>query len=513
MRKLLDIPLDVVGSGLHPGLNPESAPFWADSRNVHFTKYGAQGMRGLRLPQADTIFFDAVAGLFDSAAGPFDEGGGGTGPLVSPATKAIRGLMAYRLSTGLPRTVFGTVNKIWKWDGGLTADEVQAGLTGHPDEQASVGVEATFISLTNWGDWFVATNNIDPIKIYKTGASMTNLIGTPPTRAKLLAKLGPHVIAFNIPLGANYMAWCAEDDIEEWDVAVKPTAGNLPIRDLENPIEAVVPLGETLAIYSRNEMQVLSYLGGIFQFGSRPMVEDIGALSNNSVVSIGPRNFGLYFNSIFQTDGFSKATITDREFARWFQKHVNLSQKTKIVGWHEAKLNQIRWAIPIDGSNTPNFQLGYNYSNGAFSFYDQSITMAYPPGVFDFATVGTPSGKLFWTESSDETMFDGGPINSYLISKPLHLDAPSGWKTLQYINLILKDLVSEDLQLFLGWQARQADPVQWWGPYAVNAENWEKFPGNFGFVYLTIKLVANSSAAQWTLEQIKSQGVPAGKEF
>lgn len=512
MQKLFDIPVELVASGIRPGINPESSPLWTTAMNVHFIPAGARGMRGFGVPQVDSLFFDSVGGLFDSAAGLFDDGGGGSGdPLVSPAASAIRGLLAYHLSTGAKRLAFATIDKIWKWDGGATADEVQSGLGGLVDEQASIGKEATFVSIQNWGEWFVATNFIDPIKIYKTGPSMANLTGTPPTKAKILSKLGPHMLAFNTDLGGNYVEWCAEDNVEQWDNATDPTAGNLPVRDLENHIQAVCPLGESLCVYTHNEMQIMQYLGGIFQFGVKPQIDDIGAMGLFSVISTGPRNYGLILNGIFETDGFSKRIITDKEFARWIEKNVNFDQKSKIIGWHEAKLSQLRWVVPTGNSKVPNLGIGYCYANGAFSFYDQPISMGISPGTYDYSTVGTQNGKIFWSEASDVIAFDGGPINASLVSKPMDLKAPLAWKTLQQIQLHLKDLVSSDLQLHLGWQEKLSDAVQWYGPYTVVGENYEEFPGNLGFVYLTIKLVAQSSAAQWTLEQIKAHGVGAGK--
>ena len=66
-------------------------------------------------------------------------------------------------------------------------------------------------------------------------------------------------------------------------------------------------LGEALGIYTKNELQTdASILGGVFQFGAKPQMEGLGALSINSVVSIGPKNFGLYYDDVFVTDGFSR---------------------------------------------------------------------------------------------------------------------------------------------------------------------------------------------------------------
>lgn len=513
MDKLLEADTALIATGLQPGLNPQSVPLWADARNVHFTGFGARSARGFSLPQADAIFFDSVAGMFDAAAGLFDEGGGGTGPLAVTSTTPIRGLLAYRLTTGLARLVFCTIDKIWKWDGGISADEVQTGLSGINDEQESIGNDATFTSLVSWGDWFITTNDLDAIKVYKTGASMASLTGTPPATAKILAKLGPHVLAFNTDSGANWVEWCAENNVEEWDPLVNPTAGNLPVRDLENPIGCVTKLGEALGIYTKNELQLMQYLGGVFQFGAKPQIEGLGALSINSVISTGPKNFGLYYDDIFVTDGFSRQSIAEKPFGRWIQKHVNFDQKTKIAGWHEANLNTVKWSVPIDGSKTPNFIIGFNYATGAWSFHDQGVSCGIEPGAFKYSTVGTPNGKIFWTESSDVIEFDGGPINAWAQTKPISLDAPQAWKTLQYAKFVLKDLVSEDVKFVIGWQEKLTDDITWSDEYTLEDLNHEEFFENFGFVFITLKIYSNSNAAQWTLEGLEAHGVGVGRRF
>jgi hypothetical protein len=511
--KLLEADTALIATGLQPGLNPQSVPLWADSRNVHFTGFGARSARGFSVPQAETIFFDSVAGLFDASAGLFDDGGGITGPLVVPSTSAIRGLLAYRLASGLGRLVFTTIDKIWKWDGGLSADEVQSGLSGINDEQETIGNDATFTSIVSWGDWFITTNNIDPIKVYKTGAAMASLGGSPPSRAKILAKLGPHVLAFNTVNGANWVEWCAEDNAEQWVTASDPTAGNLPVRDLENPIASVAKIGEALGIFTKNEMQLMQYLGGVFQFGSKPQMEGLGALSLTSTISIGPKIFGLYYDDIFVTDGFSRQSIAEKPFGRWIQKHVNFDQKSKIAGWHETNLNTVKWSVPIDGSKVPNFIIGFNYATGAFSFHDQAISYGIDPGAFKYSTVGTPNGKIFWTESSDVIEFDGGPINAWVETKPISIDAPQAWKVLQYLKFVLKDLASADVKFKIGWQEKLTDSVTWSSEYTLADLNHEEFFENFGFVFVTLKIYSNSNAAQWTLEGLEAHGVGVGRRF
>ena len=511
MQKILDAPLEMVTTGLTPGINSQDAPFWKDARNVHFTAYGAEAQHGYAVPSFDAVFFDSVAGNFDAASGLFDLAGGSVPLALSfSANKPIRGLMTYRLATGLPRTVWGTVDKIWKWDGGANADEVQSGLTGYPDE--SSGNLATLLSMIPWGDWFITTNSIDPIKIYKTGASMATIGGTPPTRARCLAKLGPHVLAFNTNLGPNIMQYSAEDNPEQWDNGADVTAGILPVRDLENEILAAVQLGNAIAVYSLNEMQLIQYLGGVFQFGSQPLLDGIGALSVQSIVSVGRINYGLYFNGIFKTDGSSTQTITTKVFDTWMENNVNFAQKSKIYGWHDSVLHQVRWAVPLIGSSEPNFIIGYNYITGSFSLYDQGVTAATTSSVFRYSTVGTAGGKLFFAEANAQMLFDGATINAFAQTKELDMDAPDIWKTLQMLKLTLKDLSSTGLFVELGWQEKLTDAIAWSTPVAIsniNTEIWD----NFGAVYLSLRFSSQDPNANWTLEKLAAFGVVSGQRF
>lgn len=512
MERLLKAELPLVATGIQPGLNPLSAQFWADARNVHVTPYGIQAMRGYGALQQDLLFFDAAAGMFDAASGLFDDGAAAGGPLVFAGGAPIRAALAYRLESGVPRLVIATIDKVWKWDGAVSADLVQSGLAGVADDGGSNF--ATVPSVVSWGDWFILTNDIDPIKVYKTGASMANLGGTPPIRAKCLAKLGPHVIAFNTDLGANYAEWCGENAAEQWDATVEPTAGNLPVRDLENDIITAVPLGDGLAVYTFNEMQTMQYLGGTFQFGVKPLMEGIGALGVKSVASVGKINYGLYYNGIFRTDGYTSQIITDRDFARWLDKNVNLEQKSKIVAWHDLRNKQIKFCLPTNGSSEPNLMLGFNYNNSAFTLYDQGISAAAEAGTFKSAIVGTTGGRVFTSEGDDTSMtFDGAPINAWVRTKAFDLGDPKNWKVLQRIQVTMNDFATTGFEYRIGCQESLDDAMTWYGPYVVSAKNQVDFPANLSGIYLTLEFRSLSSAAQWTLEQFEIFGEGSGQEF
>ena len=154
-----------------------------------------------------------------------------------------------------------------------------------------------------------------------------------------------------------------------------------------------------------------------------------------------------------------------------------------------------------------------NYTTGAWGFHDQGISCGIEPGAFRYSTVGTPNGKLFWTESSDVIEFDGGPISAFAETKPIDLKAADAWKVLQHCKFVMRGSRIRGRLFQAWWQERLTDNVTWSDPYTIELVNHEEFLENFGFVFLTIRLYSNSNAAQWTLEGFEARGVGVGKEF
>lgn len=507
MKKLLEAKLEDVMSGLSPGLNALDAALWADARNVHFTPHGAVAMRGTSLLSFNARYFDSHAGNFDDATGLFDASSD-TSSMVSPALTPIRGISIFRTLAGAVRVPFGTVDKLWCYNGGSSADEIKTGLAGLSDQTATT--VATFNSFAPWGDWFLASNGIDPIQICKDGQTAADLTGSPPTFARILQKLGPHVIAFNTDLGGNYAVWCGEDNVEEWDPMTDVTAGNVPVRDLENEITCVVPLGDNLAIYTENELQIMAY-GGAFQFGAKPQLADIGAFGAYGIASTGRTNFGLYFNGIFATDGYSKQLVSERDFGRWLDKNVNWDQRSKIASWVDTSKNALNISIPLVGENEPSRIIVFDLTTKAVSFRDQGISTGVAPSVYRYATIGTPGGKLFLDESSSAMTFDGGPINAYLQTKPLDFGEEQVWKLVQRIRTRCKDL-GNNFVLYIGGTETPEEIPSWTGPYSIDQLTTELFP-EFSGLYIHLKFQSSNSDAEWTLSAFRLDGTTIGVNF
>ena len=143
----------------------------------------------------------------------------------------------------------------------------------------------------------LASNGADPVQVRKASGNFVPLQqgSTDPLpfgRARLIARLGPHIVVANLPSGPNDIRWCSADNIEDWAVLETNTAGDLHVRDADSEFIAMEPLGDRLALYTREAMYVLSYVGAPLVFGILPVLSGFGPWGPSSVVSIGREHFG-----------------------------------------------------------------------------------------------------------------------------------------------------------------------------------------------------------------------------
>ena len=130
--------------------------------------------------------------------------------------------------------------------------------------------------FANWGEWIIASNGKEPVQVRKGTGSFVTLQedGTTPlpfTYAKLLAKLGPHLVVANTSNAQNEIRWCSDDNIEKWTVLDTNTAGDFVVRDADSGLMAMEPLGSVLALYTREAMWTITYIGAPFVFGVNQM--------------------------------------------------------------------------------------------------------------------------------------------------------------------------------------------------------------------------------------------------
>ena len=93
------------------------------------------------------------------------------------------------------------------------------------------------------------------------GSGLTCTVSVPSipyTKVKIFKRQGPHLLAFNYSTSAGdnktSFSWCSADNIDDWHSSASNTAGNLQIREATGEIMCVTQLGNSLAVYTENQM-------------------------------------------------------------------------------------------------------------------------------------------------------------------------------------------------------------------------------------------------------------------
>lgn len=496
---IFEVGLDEMSTGLRLGVHRTKRGLWNSARGMQFDKYGVHAARGRKQMLSTNLLFDSAPGEFDATAGLFDNAVGTSFPLTSPLTTPITGIYAHLHQNRTRQVVFGDLNSLYRY-AGAEAQLIDSGFHGMAD--ASAGYRATQWSMTSYGNWVLATNGVDAPVILKNGEGTTPLANVPFEYAEVLFKFGPHVVAVNTSNGHNWVEWCAEDSPEQWDPQAYPTAGNLPLWDLENPIIAAKSLGEFWGLYTENELQLMRRVSSTYIFGVFPALQGVGAVSKNSVVVVGGINYGITRQGIFRTDGVSVQWLSYPKMERWFETAVNWDQRSKIVGWDSRSTHEVCWAVPTQSAQNNNAVLRFNYETGEFGLTTDNVTAAAEQGVWQFPVLGYSNGIVAF---GDDTYGDmGAGMQREVVTVPMDFGVRTAWKHLDVLQLESEG----EFQVEVGWAETISGEMTWADPVQVNDEISE-LPICLDGVFFQMRFSAVGTE-YWSLSGIKAFGSVTG---
>lgn len=467
-----------LASGLWPSTQEEQIPFWRFGQNVVFRDGGVQAAMGWRAP------------------------------FTSPTKLPVRGLVQQRRQNLTQRLYYGDAEGLYMWALGGSAVRLGGGFQGIVNETATR--KATHWSMLSWGDWVLATNGVDPVQWYD-GSTLTPLVTNddeplPFSYAEILMKRGPHVLAINTSNGYNWVEWCSQDDVRDWEVTPENSAGSLVLRDLESPIIAACELGDRIALYGSDSMHIISYIGAPSYFGWVPALNGIGAVSKHSVVAVGRRNFGFGRQGFWMTDGVNMKYIDDPAMRAFVQNNVNWDQISKVCGYHNEDTSEVRWFLPFEGSNEPNKGFGFNYNTGLWTIYGYGRTSAIERQVFKWPVAGDAEGRVYFHEVGHDAA--GEALRCEVISRPVEF---GNREALKYIDAIKVGVHGLNGRLFMqiGMQDRLSDRIRWSQAYVIEHGNEPIYPHLSGR-WITFKFWSEDPEAQWSLHTIAAYGRELG---
>tara|TARA_R110002153_G_scaffold274298_2_gene448192 strand:+ start:11649 stop:12884 length:1236 start_codon:yes stop_codon:yes gene_type:complete len=363
MRSIGKINGEILSSGVFAAFDAQSAPLYTDASNILFA---------------------------DQLVQPFPNG---SLVIASGQSAPILGLEAVRIS-GLRKLFYGTGNGLFSWD--VTNGNVQHG-TGYSRvaDQTTLANASTW-SILQWGDWVLATNGIDAPQIWK-GSSFGALsgLGSEFATAKTFVKWRQYLFAVNLDVGNNRIAWCDTNDVEDWVPTASNDAGALFIRDMESEIIAARLLQDNLLLYGHNSVYGINFLQSRQVFGSQHLLTGIGAYSQHAVTSFQGKHYGFGPRGIWVSDGVSFDYIHTPAVKDTVLNNVNEDQASKIIAYHDARLDCLIFFYPTLGSTNNDAGLAFNYKTNSWNPLDLARSAATDNGVFSYPVTGSVSGSLY----------------------------------------------------------------------------------------------------------------------
>jgi hypothetical protein len=373
-----------------------------------------------------------------------------------------------------------------------------------------LGGAVTAIEVTNFGSGYADADTLTQNTTSGSGTGLTLTLTVPDaafTRVQGLARLGPHILAFNYDKGSIEspfdFAWCSEDDPDTWVAASANSAGSLTIREADTAIKCAAPLGDGIALYTENQMFLVRYSGAPFYFGYRPvMATGVGAVSVNSVVSVDRRNYGLSKRGFFVTDGVQVEIIGREEgINSYLAENIASSEYSLVTAYHNKSNDEVVWLVPIS-STAINKEIYYNYTYGTFGMRSVTLSAARSSGVFDNDLTGCVSGKLY-----SEGL--GVSAQTTTATTRAHdLDDADRIKELTSIRIGKRGTGSPTLQI--GW-ANTIDAAPIYTDTLMVTEDYKEFFLRTAGRYLFINVSSDSPSDSWELSHMVVKGRVSGE--
>jgi len=460
-------------SGLFLGVDPLDAPLWIDGENIIFRDGGPQKIKG----------WTTATSITD--------------------TGIIRGMNALIDNDGTRRLYFGTQDSLHVWNADTDTNyTLSTGFSGNVDQSGNT--PATIWSIARAGDWAVLTNGIDTPQISKDGQTSSDLGGigaVSVTKAEIAVIFKAHLHLFNTTT-PNTWHWSAADQFETFDPASNNSAGVLFIRGMNGPIQAVIPFGDNLAVFSRNQLFSVRFLGAPLYFGYEHVLDGIGAVGKSAVVEANRRMYGLSNAGIWRTDGTSYEYVDALKVREWLRDNLNEDQQSKVVATYESINENVVFFVPTT-TNEPDTALVYHEPSGAWSKWSFGRSSAVSSSLGVFTRPYYADGTTIYKHETGESA-DGGSLTAFVQTKPLTFGEDSKNKLVNHVYSQVRGL-SGSLNLQVGSQQNQTDSIAYEATQSLSegfAQTDHRVHGRF----ITLKYESSGTSDDWKLAGFDVEG-------
>ncbi len=304
------------------------------------------------------------------------------------------------------RLFAGTVTKLYELAGTAWTDVSRGG-------NYSTASDLVW-RFAQFGNVTIAVNGSDEMqKSIDTGA-FSNLATAP--KATVIETVGGFVMVGNYNDGTSTpdgIFWSGYLDYTAWTPSVATQCGNLRLLDTPGEVRGIKRLGQHAIAYKKNSMYLGTNNGPPSLWGFTLISSEIGALSQEAIVSIETAHYYISESDIFMYDGARPIPISDG-MREWFFNDLNANYSFKIRGIYDRNNALIYWYYPsVQSTGAIDSCIVYNHKTNKWSRANRSIEVCleYLTGSLTYAGIESayptyndiPSvsyGSPFWTNAS-----------------------------------------------------------------------------------------------------------------
>jgi len=311
----------------------------------------------------------------------------------------------------------------------VSSDTVRLTTTNFTGGTPLSGTATDFVTFTQFGEYVIASNGVDPVQYYLMGTStaFANLTaiqtaGTCPL-FRVSGVIRDFLVSGNISGATNRIQWSGINDITVW------TGKQSDSQDLPGSGGKIVAItsGEVGYVFRQNQIIRMDYVGGATVFRLSVISPNRGAMYGKTVAQDNRRVFFYADDGFYEIQGDNVVGIGVEKVNRFFDLDLNKAYSDRIVAATDPFNTLVMWLYPSvnDTANTTGIcdrLIIYNYSTQKWSLSKVNASQifsqfigAYTVELMDIISenlenIGASLDTDFW---SGGQMYLGGIDNSY----------------------------------------------------------------------------------------------------
>lgn len=378
---------------------------------------------------------------------------GGWSELIAAASlgsDAVRGMLSWRINSGISRMMLGTFEKAYVYDGEtapmsptVTDITPTAGFTAGTDgihvwqfDSFGEDVVAVLPKLGSTGD-----GNIWLYDASSATSDMTLVDASAPTSCRgVVVTPERFVVALGAGADPRKVRWGDQESLTVWTSASTNQAGSFTLASNGRLLSGRRGRGETL-LWTDTDLWAMRYIGGTLVYSFTQLGSQCGAISSRAMAIVDGKAIWMGRNGFFMYDGFVRplpCEVGDYIFGRHPagtdlvqppNAGIDRSLATYVFAYPNTQFNEVTWHYPSqgeDGTNSENDRyVTYNYVTDKWYIGALARTDGVEDGgdsAFSRPVLAAPGGAVYQHETpAVSTSADWGSSTPYATSGPIEL--------------------------------------------------------------------------------------------